>query len=200
VKLLIATNNQGKLREYLALLEGLPLELTYLAKEGIHLKVEETGKSFTENAILKARTYAEASGLVTLADDSGLEVDALGGEPGIQSARYGGLKTDEERYRLLLKRLEGVPWEKRSARFRCVIAIAFPGGEVHTFEGSCEGMINFEPRGQYGFGYDPVFYLPEYGLTMAELPPEEKNRISHRARALRKARLFLEQLCAGGKR
>ena len=194
-KLLIATNNPGKLREYEELLAGLPLELTSPAREGLSLEVAETGESFAENARLKAVAYARASGLLTLADDSGLEVDALGGRPGVHSARYAGEGADdEERYRLLLEEMRGVPWEKRTARFRCVIAIATPEGEVRTAEGTCEGIIAFEPRGEHGFGYDPVFYLPQHGRTMAELEPRAKNRISHRARAARKAREILREL------
>ena len=194
VKLLIATHNPGKVREYQEILAGLPLELTYPAQEGLHIEVAETGESFAENARLKAAAYARASGLLTLADDSGLEVDALGGEPGIHSARYAGRgASDEERYQLLLEKLQGVPWEERIARFRCVIAVATPDGQVHTAEGTCEGIIAFEPRGEHGFGYDPVFYFPEYGMTMAELPPEAKNKISHRARAAQKAREILEK-------
>lgn len=197
-RLLIATNNPGKLREYENLLADLPLTLTWPGQEGIELEVEETGESFRENAILKARAYARASGLLTLADDSGLEVDALGGEPGILSSRYAGPEADDEdRMRLLLRKLEGVPWEERTARFRCVIALATPQGEVWTTEGSCEGIIAFEPRGEHGFGYDPVFYLPQFGRTMAQLPPELKNRISHRARAAEKARAILRELMEG---
>ena len=192
IKLLIATHNPGKVREYKELLAGLPLELTYPAQEGLDIEVAETGKSFAENARLKAITYARASGLLTLADDSGLEVDALGGEPGIRSARYAGTgASDEDRYRLLLEKLREVPWEERTARFRCVIAVATPAGQIHTAEGTCEGIIAFEPRGKHGFGYDPVFYLPEYGKTLAELPPETKNEISHRARAAQRARAFV---------
>jgi XTP/dITP diphosphohydrolase len=184
VKLLIATNNPGKIREYEELLAGLPLELTYPAQEGLDIEVAETGESFAENARLKAIAYARASGLLTLADDSGLEVDALGGEPGTRSARYAGKgASDEERYQLLLKNLRGVPWEERTARFRCVIVVATPEGRIHTAEGTCEGIIAFEPGGEHGFGYDPVFYFPEYGMTMAELPLEIKNQISHRAMA-----------------
>jgi XTP/dITP diphosphohydrolase len=184
VKLLIATHNPGKIKEYQALLTGLPLELTYPAQEGLNIEVVETGESFAENARLKATAYARASGLLTLADDSGLEVDALDGEPGIRSARYAGRgASDEDRYRLLLEKLRGVPWEKRTARFRCVIAVATPQGQIHTAEGACEGIIAFAPKGEHGFGYDPVFYFQEYGMTMAELPPETKNKISHRARA-----------------
>ncbi len=194
IKLLIATRNPGKLREYRELLADLPVILTSLAQEGLTLEVEEEGASYAENARLKAIAYARASGLVTLADDSGLEVEALGGEPGLHSARYEGKASDEERYRLLLRRLKDVPWERRRARFCCAIAIATPEGEVHTAEGMCEGFIAYEPKGKYGFGYDPVFYVPEYGKTMAELPPAVKNRISHRARAARKAKGIIKRL------
>jgi XTP/dITP diphosphohydrolase len=193
-KLLIATNNKGKLAEYLELLKDLPFELTWPEKEGLKLKVEEKTGSYQENAIAKAVTWAKATGLITLADDSGLEVDALGGAPGPVSARYGGLETDRERYELLLKKMEGIPWPRRTARFRCVIAIAYPDGEVHTFEGVMEGLIALEPKGEHGFGYDPVFFLPELGKTVAQLTLEEKNRLSHRAQAARKARDFLLSL------
>jgi XTP/dITP diphosphohydrolase len=198
-KLLIATHNSGKVKEYQKLLAGLPLELTHLAEEGLDMEVAETGESFAENAILKANAYARASGLLTLADDSGLEVDALNGEPGIHSARYAGSEaSDEERYQLLLENLKDVPWERRTARFRCVIAVATPDGEVRTAEGTCEGIIAFEPQGEHGFGYDPVFYLPEHGRTMAELPPQTKNNISHRARAAQEARNWLMETFVGG--
>jgi len=195
MKLLVATNNPGKLAEYQALLADLPIELTYLEAEGITLQVEESGSSFRENAILKARRYAEVSGLLTLADDSGLEVDALGGEPGIRSSRYAGPgASDADRVRLLLENLRDVPWERRQARFRCVVAIATPDGQVYTAEGECSGIIAFEPRGGHGFGYDPVFYVPEFDATMAELPPEVKNRVSHRARAVQAARPLLMEM------
>jgi XTP/dITP diphosphohydrolase len=195
IKLLVATNNPGKVREYEALLKGLPLTLTYPAREGIDIEVEETGSTFAENARLKAAAYARASGLWTLADDSGLEVDAVGGEPGTRSARYAGQgASDEDRYCLLLSKLEGVPWERRTARFRCVIAVARPQGEIRTADGICEGVIAFEPKGEHGFGYDPVFYMPEHDQTMAELKPEVKNRISHRARAAEGARRILQEL------
>jgi XTP/dITP diphosphohydrolase len=195
IKLLVATNNPGKVREYQALLKGLPLTLTYPAQEGIDIEVEETGSTFAQNAHLKATAYARTSGLLTLADDSGLEVDALGGEPGTRSARFAGQgASDEDRYRLLLSKLEGVPWQQRTARFRCVIAVARPQGEVHTAQGTCEGVIAFEPKGEHGFGYDPVFYVPEHGQMMAELEPEVKNRISHRARAAEGARRILQEL------
>jgi XTP/dITP diphosphohydrolase len=198
-KLLIATHNSGKVKEYQKLLAGLPLELTHLAEEGLDMEVAETGESFAENALLKATAYARASGLLTLADDSGLEVDTLNGEPGIHSARYAGSEaSDEERYQLLLENLKDVPWERRTARFRCVIAVATPDGEVRTAEGTCEGIIAFGPQGEHGFGYDPVFYLPEHGRTMAELPPQTKNNISHRARAAQEARNWLMETFVGG--
>lgn len=195
VRLLVATRNQGKLREYQQLLAGLPVDPTYLGGEGIVEDVEETGSTFAENAVLKAQGYAQISGLLTLADDSGLEVDALGGEPGVHSARYAGAgATDEDRYRLLLEKMKDVPRDERSARFRCVIAVAEPGGGTYTAEGVCEGEIAFGPQGDFGFGYDPVFLVREWGKTMAELPAEVKNRISHRARAAQAMRPVLERL------
>ena len=186
VKLLVATNNPGKVREYEELLTGLPFRVTYPAQEGIDLEVEESGATFEENARLKALAFARASGLLTLADDSGLEVDALGGAPGVYSARYAGPGAgDADRYRKLLGELAAVPEGRRAARFRCVIALAWPDGTVRTVEGTCEGQIGFVPRGEHGFGYDPVFIVDgRGGQTMAELPPEVKNRISHRARAV----------------
>ena len=186
-KLLLATNNQGKLREYKSLLKDVPLELVTLAQEGITTVVDEAGESLEENARLKATLLAAESQLLTLADDSGLEVDALGGEPGRLSARYAGEDaSDQDRVNYLLARLQNVPWQKRSARFRCVIALATPKGEVELCSGECQGFIAFEPKGKQGFGYDPVFYLPELGKTMAELPLEIKNRVSHRGQAARK--------------
>jgi len=194
-KLLLATNNKGKTREYKSLLRGIPFEIVTLADEGITTEVEETGLSFDENARLKATTMAKKSGLLTLADDSGLEVDALGGEPGVHSARYAGEgASDVDRLNYLLSRLKDVPGDRRSARFRCVIAIAAPDGKVELCSGECRGFITTEPRGYNGFGYDPVFYLPELGKTMAELPAEEKNKISHRARAAEKAREVLMKI------
>jgi len=189
VRLLVATNNPGKVREYQDLLVGLNLELVGLADAGTDTEVDETGRTFEENARLKAEAYGRASGLLTLADDSGLEVEALGGAPGVFSARYAGKgATDADRYRKLLVALDGVPWEKRGARFRCVIALAWPDGHIETFDGQCDGVIAFEPKGTNGFGFDPVFYMPEHGCTIAELPDEVKNRVSHRARAAMLAR------------
>jgi len=186
-KLLIATNNPGKVREYEELLQDLHgVELTFPAQEGLNLEVEESGETFEENARLKAVAHARASGLPTLADDSGLEVDALDGAPGVRSARYAGPgASDVDRYRRLLAALAGVPAGRRSARFRCVVALALPEGSVHTAEGTCEGEIGHDPRGEFGFGYDPVFIVAgQERRTMAELEPEVKNRISHRARAV----------------
>ena len=194
-KLLLATNNQAKVGEYRSLLKNLSLELVTLAEQGITTIVDEMGKSLEENARLKATVLAAESQLVALADDSGLEVDALAGEPGRLSARYAGEgASDRDRVNYLLSRLEGVPWEKRIARFRCVIAVATPSGEVEFCSGECRGFITFEPRGEQGFGYDPIFYLPELGKTMAELPLEIKNQVSHRGQAARKAYQVLERL------
>jgi len=195
-KLLIATGNRAKIREYSELLKGAPYVLTTVADEGIDVDVEETGQTLEENAELKAIAYAAQSQSLVAADDSGLEVDALGGEPGPLSARYAGENaSDQEKVAFLLSRLKGVPWEKRSARFRCVIAIASPHGMTQLCEGECQGYISFEPRGDQGFGYDPVFYLPELDKTMAELSMEEKNQVSHRSRAARKALEALNNLC-----
>lgn len=197
MRLLIATHNRGKLLEYRELLAGLPLELVTLDDVGLRDDVEENGATFAENARLKAVTYAHKSNLLTLADDSGLEVDALGGEPGIRSKRYAGEnKSDAERIAFLLNKLREVPREKRSARFRCAIAVASPEGRVWESQGTCEGEIIFAPRGTHGFGYDPVFYFPERGVTMAELPTAAKNKISHRARAAQGAREILSKWIA----
>ena len=191
-KLLIATTNQGKVREYKSLLHDIPFDPVSLTDEGITTVVEETGTTFKENAGLKAVKIAAESRLLTLADDSGIEVDALGGEPGIMSARYAGDDaTDAERVEYLLFKMKDVPEGKRTARFRCVIAIAEPDGETEYFTGECEGIVPFEPAGELGFGYDPVLYIPELGKTIAELGPEVKNRISHRAVAAEKARKAL---------
>ncbi len=193
-KLLIATHNQGKLREYRELLADLPLEVVSLAEQGITHEAPETGESFAENAVLKALEYAEMTGLWTWADDSGLEVDALQGEPGIHSARYGGLDSDEARYQLLLTRLGDLPDGQRTARFRCTVAIALPDGDAFTAMGTIEGIIAAAPRGSNGFGYDPVFVIANSDMTMAEISPELKNAISHRAKAARTARRMLMTL------
>jgi XTP/dITP diphosphohydrolase len=186
-KLLLATNNQGKVGEYRSIFKDIPLELVTLSEQGITTIVDEVGESLEENATLKARVFAAEGQLLALADDSGLEVDALGGEPGRLSHRYAGEgASDSERVSYLLYRLKDVPWEERSARFRCVIAVAKPSGGTELCHGECQGIITFEPKGEEGFGYDPIFYLPELGKTMAELPMETKNRVSHRGKAARK--------------
>jgi XTP/dITP diphosphohydrolase len=194
-KLLLATSNPGKIREYRLLLDGLGYLITTPPEEGIAEVIAESGSTYEQNARLKAVVYARSSRLTTLADDSGLEVDALNGEPGIQSARFAGeAATDTEKVSLLLAKLQGVPWERRTACFKCVIAIVGPRGREEICRGECHGMIAFEPKGKNGFGYDPIFVLPETGKTMAELPAEIKNQISHRARASQKARQVLQQL------
>jgi XTP/dITP diphosphohydrolase len=194
--LLVATENPGKIREYRELLARLPVAVTFPAEGGLAVDVSESGQTFEENARIKALAYVETSGLLTLADDSGLEVDALNGAPGIHSARYAGPgASDADRVRKLLAAMAGVPAGLRGARFRCVVAIARPGGSVLTAEGTCEGEIGMAPRGSHGFGYDPIFVVRGYGgRTMAELPPGLKNRISHRARALAAAREILAQV------
>lgn len=195
-KLLVATHNQGKVTEFAELLQDLDVEWLSLEDAGVTVEVEETGTTFQENAVLKARTYAREVGLLTLADDSGLEVDALNGQPGIHTSRFGGEGLDSEgRYRLLLERLERVPWERRGARFRCVIALATPeGGVLETAEGSVEGRIALAPAGEGGFGYDPVFYVEERGATLAQLPADVKNQLSHRARAVSGIKPLLERI------
>ena len=194
-KLLVATGNPGKLREVSQMLTGMPFEVLSLQDLGISMEVEETGATFAENAILKAKAYCASAGALTLADDSGLVVDALDGRPGVRSARYGGEGlTDPQRVELLLKELVEVPWEKRMARFHCVIALAWPEGRLETVEGVVEGIIQYEPKGTNGFGYDPVFHLPERGCTTAQLETSDKNRISHRGQAVRKAAQLLLEL------
>lgn len=194
-RLLIATSNPGKAAEFRRLLAGCGWEIVTPAELDLEIEVEETGQAYAQNATIKAVEYARASGLMSLADDSGLEVDALGGRPGPRSARYGGPDlTDPERVQTLLEELAGVPDEERTARFRAVIAIADGAGRVELVEGTVEGRIAHEPRGENGFGYDPVFLLPERGVTTAELPPDEKDDISHRGAAARKARQVLERL------
>jgi XTP/dITP diphosphohydrolase len=221
-RLLIATGNPGKMREYSELLSGISFELVSLKDLGITHEVDETGDTFEENAWLKASEYAALSGLLTLADDSGLEVDALGGEPGVRSARYGGdaCQSDGDRVNLLLKNLEDVPWDERTARFRCVIAVAksplaplYPnlnreGEQASHFskgrlegdaapalitqaEGSVDGMIQYSPQGDDGFGYDPVFFIPSRDRTLAQISLAEKNQFSHRGNA---AKIVVESL------
>jgi len=192
-ELLLATTNYHKLEEYRAIFSDLPFHLLSLHDIHLDLDVEETGATFAENAELKALAYARASGMLTLADDSGLEIDALGGAPGVYSARFGGRETSyEERFRLLLEQLKGLAGEQRTARYRCAVTLAEPSGYYQTVEGALEGLIADAPRGQYGFGYDPIFFIPELGKTSAELTSEHKNRISHRGRAAQLAAALLE--------
>lgn len=194
-KLLLATTNPGKIREYRLLFSDLGYQIVTLAEEGIHEVATEPGDSYQQNAQLKAAAYAKLTGLTTIADDSGFEVDALDAEPGIHSARFAGEDaTDADRIGLLLARLADVPWEKRSAHFRCAIAIVTPEGQSELAHGECHGIIAFEARGENGFGYDPIFYLADKGKTMAEFPLELKNRVSHRGKAALKAREILGRL------
>ena len=191
MRIIFATNNQDKMKEIHAIMADFPIEIVSLKEAGIHADVEENGKSFEENAVIKAEAICKLTGCVTIADDSGLEIDALGGEPGIYSARYMGEDTS---YRIknanLIQRLDGVPDEKRTARFVCAVAAAFPDAPTKTVRGIIEGRIGYEEAGENGFGYDPIFYLPEYGCTTAQMAPEDKNKISHRGRALEKNRPF----------
>lgn len=197
MKILLATQNLGKVKELEELLVGEEIEVISLADLEEWEEIEETGTTFVENASLKARTAAQRTGLISLADDSGLEVDALNGAPGVNSARYAGTpKDDEKNNAKLLAELEGVPDEERTARFRCALAIALTTGEEYLTEGIVEGRILKEPRGREGFGYDPLFYLPDFGRTMAQLTLSQKNKISHRAQAFRNAIPILQDLAA----
>ena len=194
-KLLVATHNQGKLHELTQLLTGIPLQVVSLRDLGISKDIAETGETFLENATLKAVEYSRMTDALTLADDSGLEVEALQGAPGVRSARYGGPGlNDDQRNALLLKELLPIPWDERTARFVCVLALAQSGAVVKTFEGAVEGLIAFEPRGHNGFGYDPVFYYPPRARTFGELPRADKDRVSHRGQALRKFREYIEDI------
>ncbi|MDQ7029440.1 MAG: RdgB/HAM1 family non-canonical purine NTP pyrophosphatase [Ardenticatenia bacterium] len=193
VQIVIATGNPGKRQEYKALLGQLPVTLVMPDDLGLSLHVDEHGATFDENAVLKALAYARAADMPALADDSGLEVDVLGGFPGIHSARWAG-PTDEDRVRALLAKMEAVPWARRQARFVCAVALVTPLGHVVTALGTVDGRILFAPRGNGGFGYDPIFYVAEVARTMAELSPEEKNRLSHRGRAARAIRPHIESL------
>jgi XTP/dITP diphosphohydrolase len=197
MKLLVATQNPGKVHELRLLLAPLEASLCFPFELGLQVTVPEDGDTYADNARQKALAYARASGLLALADDSGLEVDALAGAPGIHSARYTP-GHDADRVAALLAQLRDVAWEQRIARFRCVVVIATPSGELYSTEGMCQGMIAFEPAGQGGFGYDPIFYLPGYDCTMAQLPQALKNRISHRARAVEAALPTLYHLLTQG--
>lgn len=192
-KIIFATGNAGKMKEIRNILSDLPVQVLSMREVGIQTDIVEDGKTFAENAVIKARAIMQLTGEVVLADDSGLEIDYLNKEPGIYSARYMGEDTS---YRIknanLIQRLEGVPDEKRTARFVCAIAAAFPDGTVKTTEGTIEGRIGYEEKGENGFGYDPIFYVPEFGCTTAELSEEQKNKISHRGRALAEMKEILK--------
>ncbi len=186
-EVIIATKNRGKAKEFVEMFEPLGYSVKTLLDYPEIEDVEETGTTFEENAVLKAETVSKLLGKVVISDDSGLMVDALEGRPGVYSARYAGeQKNDQENMDKVLKELEGVPLEERTARFCCTLAIANPESGTQTFTGTCEGTILEEKRGEYGFGYDPIFFVAEEGKAMAELPPEKKNSISHRANALKK--------------
>lgn len=199
-KIVFATENEGKMKEVRMILSDLNREVLSLKEMGLEVEIEENGTTFEENAIIKAKQIMELTGSIVLADDSGLEIDYLNKEPGIYSARYGGRDTSYKiKNQMLIDRLEGVPDEKRTARFVCVIAAALPDGKIITTRGIIEGRIGYEEQGKNGFGYDPIFYLPEYGCTTSELDIEEKNKISHRGKALREMKTKLEKVLYGGK-
>lgn len=184
-KIVFATANEGKVKEIKEILKDFPIEVVSMKEMGITAEIEENGATFEENSLIKARALVKLTGLPALADDSGLEVDYLNGEPGIYSARYLGRDTDYDyKNNYIIDKLSEAKGEERSARFVCVISLVLPDGREFVERGVVEGLIGYEQKGENGFGYDPIFYLPEYGKTSAELPPEEKNRISHRGKAL----------------
>ncbi len=191
-RIVFATGNEGKMKEIRMILADMDVEVLSLKQAGIEVNIEENGKTFEENAVLKAKTVSEICGEIVLADDSGLEIDFLNKEPGIYSARYMGEDTS---YKIknanLIERLKGVPTEQRTARFVCAIAAVFPSGDILTTEASLEGCIGYEEKGMNGFGYDPIFYIPEYGCTAAELTMEQKNETSHRGKALEQMKKML---------
>lgn len=191
-KIIFATGNEGKMREFRSILADTGMEVLSMKEAGIEIEVKEDGSTFEENAKIKAKAIAKACKEIVLADDSGLEIDYLNKEPGVHSARYMGEDTS---YRIknqnLLQRMEGVPEEKRTARFVCAIAAAFPDGSLKTVSAAMEGMIGYEERGENGFGYDPIFYLPKLGRSTAQLSMEEKNEASHRGKALKKMKQIL---------
>lgn len=193
-RMIFATGNENKMKEIREILGALPLEILSMKEAGVSADIVEDGKTFEENALIKARAICKLAGEMVLADDSGLEIDYLNKEPGIYSARYMGEDTSYHiKNKSLIDRLEGVPDEKRTARFVCAIAAVFPDGKELVVRGTVEGIIGYEEKGENGFGYDPIFYLPERGCTTAELSPEEKNSISHRGNALRLMKELLER-------
>ena len=194
-KIIFATGNENKMKEIRMILADLGMPILSLKEAGIDVDVDENGTTFEENALIKATEIAKMTeNCIVLADDSGLEIDYLNGEPGIYSARYAGVDTSYDiKNNLLLERLSGVPEKERTARFVCAVAAAFPDGSTEVVRGTIEGMIGYEIKGENGFGYDPIFYLPEYGCTTAELSPEKKNELSHRGNALRAMRVIMEK-------
>lgn len=204
MEIVVATKNKGKIQEIREVLKGIDAEILSLDEIGLEIEIEEDGRTYSENAVKKAAEVAKRSGRISLADDSGLEIDALNGKPGINSSRFAGINADDrERNLKVLEMMKDVPNGKRGARFRCVIAIANPptppftkGGVegLYTCEGVCEGEIAESIRGDKGFGYDPIFIVPEYGKTFGELGPEVKDKISHRAKALKKAKKLIQTL------
>ena len=198
-KIIFATGNEDKMKEIRRILADSSLEILSLKDAGIHADIDENGKSFEENAMIKAEAISKMTGEIVLADDSGLEIDYLNKEPGIYSARYMGEDTSYHiKNANLIQRLEGVPDEKRTARFVCAIAAVLPNGEVLHSEGTIEGIIGYEEQGENGFGYDPIFYLPQYGCTTAQLEPDVKNELSHRGKALRAIKEQLRKYCEEG--
>ena len=194
MKIVLASHNPGKMKEMSAILSGFGVELVLQSELGLHVEVEETGTTFRENALLKAHAVMEAAHMPAISDDSGLMVDALNGAPGVYTARYGGEGlTDQERYRLLLSALIGQT--NRAAHFYSCIACVFPAGDVLTAQGVCDGTISFAPIGGDGFGYDPIFFVPSLRKTFAQMTPEEKNSVSHRAKALAAFRSEFEKYC-----
>ena len=193
-KVILASNNMGKIKEFREILKDMDIELVSMKEAGIDMDIVEDGSTFEENAIIKAKAVMERTGKLALADDSGLEIDALNKEPGIYSARYMGEDTPYEiKNSNLIERMKGVKGKDRSARFVCVIAAAFPDGEIITTRGTIEGVIAEEPAGENGFGYDPIVYVPEYGMTTGQMDPDAKNAISHRGKALTAMKKILEE-------
>jgi XTP/dITP diphosphohydrolase len=190
--IIVATKNKGKYHEIKEILTDMPFNVLSMDDKNLDIDIVENGNTFEENSLIKAREVCKLTGDIVIADDSGLEIDYLNGRPGIHSSRFGGENTtDEERNRKLLTILEKVPFEKRKARFVCVIAVVYPEGNYFTVKGTCDGYIDFEPKGKNGFGYDPIFYVPEYDMTTAQMEPKEKHKISHRGKALK---LMIEEL------
>ncbi|MCD7765662.1 MAG: XTP/dITP diphosphatase [Lachnospiraceae bacterium] len=193
-RIIFATGNEDKLKEIRMILKDTGVEVVSMKEAGISAEIAEDGKTFEENAVIKAKTVMELSGEAVLSDDSGLEIDALDGAPGVHSARFMGTDTSYDiKNAAILEKLAGVPEEKRTARFVCAVVCALPDGRIFTCQRTMEGRIGYEIRGKNGFGYDPIFYLPEYGCYSAELSPEKKNEISHRGKALRGMRAILKE-------